>query len=64
VYRRMVQVGAASVILILSLGLLMYAHTEADTGLKKAVIQECILYTVKKDGAKGVSLYAKFEGNA
>ncbi len=62
-YRRMMRIGAASVILILSLGLLMYAHTEADTGLKKAVIQECILSTVQKDGTEGISLYAKLEGD-
>lgn len=60
----MVQMGALTAILILSLGILICVRMAAGTEKKKAVIQKCVLYETREDGTEGISLYVRFSGGA
>lgn len=61
--KRIVQMGTLAAILIFSLGMLLYIRMEANTVNRQAAVKECVLYASQRDGAEGISLYAKFEGN-
>lgn len=60
----MVQIGTLAAILILSLGLLFCVRMEANTVNRQTAVQDCILYTARRDGTEGISLYAELRGDA
>lgn len=62
-YKRLMQMGAVSAVLLSACGLLFYGHIEAGKQKEKAVIQECVLCTTLKDGSEGIALRTTLQGN-